>query len=158
MIINNLIRKKFILNTKNTFIINRKLSSYNNIDKNNLYNKFIKWTTQTRNHWKNDFKEGVIVCAVFSVTGSATLFFVRPLITDLLGIQGSLYEGPNTYRIASLLLISPAYSLMLFTIGTLAGRHIFFSKMSYNIIKRFIPFKSIQNKILCKYARNNIIL
>ena len=35
-------------------------------------------------------------CAVFGITGSTTMYFVRPAVTELLQIQGSFIEGPWT--------------------------------------------------------------
>ena len=48
-------------------------------------------------------------------------------------------EGPWSYRIGSLIIVSPIYSCMLVTIGTLAGRHVFFARMSHKIMGRFVP-------------------
>lgn len=97
-------------------------------------------------------KEGVIACTVFGVTGTSSMLFVRPAVEEIFGIQGSLIEGPNSYRVVSLLCLSPIYAVMLGTIGTLAGRHPFFAKMSTKILGRFLPKKALE-KITCEYAR-----
>ena len=79
------------------------------------------------------------------------MFFIRPCL-NYLGIEGSLIDGPNSYRILSVLLISPAYAALLITIGTLAGRHNFFAKMAMHTLGRFLP-KKVSSKILCPPAK-----
>jgi hypothetical protein len=53
-------------------------------------------------------------------------------------------EGPWSYRLTSLLLVSPVYATMLVTYGTLAGRHRFFAAMAYKIFGRFLPQSLMQ--------------
>lgn len=92
---------------------------------------------------------------VFGVTGTTSVTLIRPLLTDLLGIQGSMIDGPWSYRIGSLLLVSNMYAITLFTLGTLAGRHAFFGKMSFKILGRFFPKKFLE-KVVCEPARVKI--
>lgn len=87
---------------------------------------------------------------VFGATGSASLILVRPALKAV-GLEGSLYEGPNSYRVASVLICSPCYACLLVTLGTLAGRHRFFATMGGKILSRFIPFTS--QPIMCPPAR-----
>lgn len=94
-----------------------------------------------------------MVCAVFGATGSSALYIMRPLLATTLGIEGSLVDGPNSYRLASLLLMSPAYATVLLLLGTLSGRHTFFAKMAFGILKRYVPARSLQQRLLCKPAR-----
>ena len=61
-------------------------------------------------------------------------------------------EGPNSYRVLSILLISPAYACMLMAIGTLAGRHVFFATMSRKLLGRFIPARAL-DKVTCEPGR-----
>ncbi|CAM9264386.1 unnamed protein product, partial [Ectocarpus fasciculatus] len=109
-------------------------------------NPFWKWTTQERPSWKHDHTEKAVAFVVFGITGTASVTMVRPLMRDVLGIEGSMIEGPWTYRISSLILVSPVYALMLMTLGTLAGRHRFFAGMSYKILGRFFP-KALLSRI-----------
>ena len=88
---------------------------------------FWKWTSQPRPSWRENRKEAAIIFIVFGITGSSSLYFVRPSL-KLLGVQGSFYEGPNSYRILSILLVFPVYATLLMFIGTAAGRHAFFLK------------------------------
>eukprot|EP00303_Exanthemachrysis_gayraliae_P012072 CAMPEP_0206018528 /NCGR_PEP_ID=MMETSP1464-20131121/27322_1 /ASSEMBLY_ACC=CAM_ASM_001124 /TAXON_ID=119497 /ORGANISM="Exanthemachrysis gayraliae, Strain RCC1523" /LENGTH=133 /DNA_ID=CAMNT_0053392405 /DNA_START=19 /DNA_END=422 /DNA_ORIENTATION=+ len=88
-----------------------------------------------------DKQEALVIMAIFGVTGSSSLFVVRPLL-EKAGIRGSWQEGPNSYRLASVAVVSPIYSLMLVTIGTISGRHRFFGRMSSRIMSRFTFFGS----------------
>lgn len=115
-------------------------------------NNFIKWTVQKRPHWRESPKEAIVICTVFAMTGSTTMFCVRPVLNSL-GIKGSMTEGPNSYRVLSLLTISPIYSVLLITFGTLAGRHLFFAGMGKKILGRFVP-GSYKEKILCEPAKS----
>lgn len=60
-----------------------------------------------------------------------------------------MYEGPNSYRVASILVVSPLYSCLLVTLGTLCGRHRFFGAMSSRILSRFNP---MGRRVLCSPA------
>jgi len=83
--------------------------------------------------------EWFIICVVFAITGSSTMVLCRPVLKDVLQLEGSLKEGPWLYRIAYITLITPIYSVILVTIGTLFGRHYFFKKMALKIWSHFIP-------------------
>ncbi len=52
---------------------------------------------------------------------------------------GSMIDGPWSYRIAYICLITPAYTALLLTFGTLAGRREFFMNMTKKMWGRFIP-------------------
>ena len=110
-------------------------------------NAFWRWTTRVRPSWKENPKEAAIVCTVFGVTGSSTLFFVRPCL-EKVGVKGTMKDGPWSYRIASVMAISPIYGILLITFGTLAGRHLFFASMGRKILGRFAP-PSYREKIVC---------
>jgi hypothetical protein len=113
---------------------------------------FWRWTTKSRPHWMKDPKEGVIACIIFGITGTTSAFALRPVISKLFGIEGSLKDGPNSYRLMSLLCISPVFAVMLGVLGTVGGRHPFFAKMSFKLLGRFFP-KTVLHKALCKPAK-----
>ena len=115
--------------------------------------KFWQWTTQGRPDWRKNVKEGIIACVIFGVTGTASALAVRPMVSKAFGIEGSWIDGPNSYRVVSVLCISPVYAIMLGVFGTLGGRHPFFAKMSMKILNRFFP-NSLLSKLLCSAARN----
>lgn len=117
-----------------------------------MYKKFWDWTTQSRPTWRESIKEAAVLFTVFGVTGTSSVVIIRPVLKKVLGLEGSLMEGPNSYRIASILCVSPFYGLFLFLIGTAAGRHNFFARSSFKIIGRFVP-SSLLHKTLCAPAR-----
>ena len=94
---------------------------------------FWKWTTQQRPSWKESPTEAAVAFVVFGITGSTSVAVVRPTLKKTTGIEGSLKDGPWSYRIASILAVSPIYATMLVTFGTLAGRHRFFAAMSQSL-------------------------
>eukprot|EP01124_Arcella_intermedia_P033727 TRINITY_DN8174_c0_g1_i1.p1 TRINITY_DN8174_c0_g1~~TRINITY_DN8174_c0_g1_i1.p1 ORF type:complete len:150 (-),score=23.66 TRINITY_DN8174_c0_g1_i1:32-481(-) len=83
--------------------------------------------------------EAVLICTVFAITGSSTLYFVRPVIKNVLHLEGSLKDGPWSYRLGYVTTITPVYSVLLVFFGTVFGRHLFFRRMSVRIWSRFIP-------------------
>jgi hypothetical protein len=116
-----------------------------------LVAKFWKWTCQSRPTWRENKTEAAVAFTVFGVTGTSTLFVIRPCL-KFVGIEGTMTEGPNSYRVLSVLLISPAYACMLMTIGTLAGRHAFFAGMARKLLGRFFPSSAL-NKVTCEPGR-----
>ena len=72
-------------------------------------------------HWS-------IVASVFSITGILSMLFSRLLLRDILQLDGDLWSGPWSYRLAYLLLIMPFYSVTLVAVGTLLGKHAFFKR------------------------------
>jgi hypothetical protein len=48
-------------------------------------------------------------------------------------------EGPWSYRISSVLLVTPVYSVILLTIGTILGKHHFFANVVRRMWSRIIP-------------------
>jgi hypothetical protein len=82
------------------------------------------------------------------------MYFVRPALASL-GLEGSLKEGPNSYRVISILSVTPIYATILFTIGTLSGRHAYFAAQWRKILGRFVPGAAI-NKMVCPPAASKI--
>lgn len=62
---------------------------------------------------------------------------VRPAVGEVLGIKGSMREGPWTYRICSLVIMTPIYATLLVVVGTIFGRHAYFRHFSVKIFSRF---------------------
>ena len=100
------------------------------------------WTSEPPPHRRYSalwWRDAVLVLVVFSVTGSLSLLVVKPLLSSVLGVSGSLRDGPNSYRLLSVLLVPPAYSVMLLTIGTLVGQHHYFRKVAMRMWGRLLP-------------------
>ncbi len=94
----------------------------------------------------------MVAAIVFGVAGSTSAWLVRPTVEKVFGIEGSLIDGPNSYRLVSLLCLSPVYAVILGTFGTLAGRHNFFAGMAFKIIGRFLPKGSL-TRVMCTPAK-----
>lgn len=121
-----------------------------------LAKRFWAWTNQPRPSPLKNWKEGIIVCAIFGVAGANSVLCVRPLLGNVFGLQGSMIEGPNSYRVASLLFVSPVYALIILTYGTLLGRHPYFARLSMKILGRFAP-SSLIRKVVCAPAQAKMI-
>ena len=67
---------------------------------------FWKWTTQVRPSWKESPVEAAVIFTVFGITGSSSVALVRPCLHTM-GLEGSMIEGPWSYRIGSFVCISP---------------------------------------------------
>jgi len=88
------------------------------------------------------WREMALVCVVFGITGSSSMLVVRPLLKEA-GIDGTLREGPWSYRLACVFVLMPAYSLMLVTFGTIAGRHHYFRRVALRMWGRLLPLHKI---------------
>lgn len=62
---------------------------------------------------------------------------VRPAVKDILGMDGSFKDGPWSYRICSLVIMSPVYSVLLVLVGTVFGRHFYFRHFAAKMLSRF---------------------
>eukprot|EP00290_Baffinella_frigidus_P045486 CAMPEP_0180414860 /NCGR_PEP_ID=MMETSP0989-20121125/45884_1 /TAXON_ID=697907 /ORGANISM="non described non described, Strain CCMP2293" /LENGTH=183 /DNA_ID=CAMNT_0022419591 /DNA_START=174 /DNA_END=721 /DNA_ORIENTATION=- len=131
----------------------RSLASSSTPSPGSAYARFWAWTTRPTPEFLRFSQawwgEQAFRCGVFAVTGSSSLLLLRPVLrTALQEPEGSLMQGPNTYRAASLLFLSPAYAVTLCAVGTAAGRHVFFASMGAKILGRFMP-RSVSQRILC---------
>ena len=66
-------------------------------------------------------------------------------------ITGSMRDGPWSYRVLSVVLVSPIYASFLVTFGTLAGRHRYFAMMANKIFGRFLP-KAVMSRISASFG------
>jgi hypothetical protein len=115
------------------------------------FDRFWNWTTQVRPSWKENKTEAAVVFCVFGVTGSTSVAFVRPCLKNTFGLEGSMVDGPWSYRIISLVAVSPIYAVFLLTFGTLSGRHTFFAMMATKIYGRFLP-AAVTRRLACPPA------
>ncbi|CAN0143631.1 unnamed protein product, partial [Phaeothamnion confervicola] len=98
------------------------------------------------------WREQALLCTVFAITGSSSVALVRPALKSITGIEGTLRDGPWSYRFASVMLVSPVYTLILLTLGTAAGRHTFFANMARRMWGRFLP-PPLRAKVGCTPAK-----
>ena len=75
----------------------------------------------------------LILIVVFSITGTIAVTLSKLVLTNLLGLEGSLWSGPWGFRAAYLALIPPAYSLTLVAVGTLFGKREFFTRRAMRV-------------------------
>lgn len=125
------------------------------------------------------YREMVLICTVFAITGSSTMILVRlttistcmlfvdcvtdylstavpsrvriahpviflvvrrqvrPAVSKGLGLKGSLKDGPWSYRICSIVVMTPIYATLLVVVGTVFGRHHYFRHFSVKMWSRF---------------------
>ncbi|KAJ9057410.1 hypothetical protein DSO57_1038047 [Entomophthora muscae] len=95
------------------------------------------------------WKDVAIVGTVFSITGSCSMALVRPAINGL-GIEGSMKEGPWTYRAAHLTVSPPAWCAMLVTIGTCFGKRQYFSGIANKVMSRYSLLGKVPAKLLAR--------
>ncbi len=87
------------------------------------------------------WRETALICTVFAITGSSSMYLVRPAVKTVFGVEGTLVDGPWSYRLLCVGVCMPAYSLLLLTFGTLAGRHQYFKRIAMRMWGRFMPLK-----------------
>jgi hypothetical protein len=80
------------------------------------------------NRISQDARHYLIVIIVFGITGSAAVLMSRLVLTDGLGLEGTVWAGPWSYRIAYAAMIVPFYSITLIVVGTVFGKREFFAK------------------------------
>ena len=76
---------------------------------------------------------------MFSITGTISMLFSRFLLGDILQLEGNVWSGPWSYRIAYLLLNRPLYSVTLVAVGTLFGKHAYFKDKVLRMWGRLLP-------------------
>jgi len=101
-----------------------------------LVERPIPFPTRWSLRWWGEY---ALIFTVFGITGSSALYFVRPLLGSVFGIEGTMREGPWSYRILSIAFMMPIYSLLLVSFGTLFGRHVYFKRIALRMWQRFIP-------------------
>ena len=87
----------------------------------------------------HDLRHWAIVMIVFGITGFSALVFSRLLFNVILGMDGSLWSGPWSYRIMYLAVIPPFYSGMLVVVGAMFGKRAYFAKRVVKMWTRLIP-------------------
>ncbi len=100
------------------------------------------------------YAEMMLICTVFGITGSTTMVVVRPAVTDVLKLEGSMRDGPWSYRICSLVIMTPIYATLLVCVGTVFGRHAYFRHFSVKMWSRFGVPPELMDKNFHKNAKN----
>lgn len=86
---------------------------------------------------------GVLICPTKYVPGCLAIphYLFDVLVFNL---DGSMKEGPWSFRFAYLCTTLPLYSCVLLTVATVAGRRPYFKKVVIRMWGRFLPKKVIQ--------------
>ena len=88
-----------------------------------------------------NWKETAIGCCCFFPHNffffSLIYIQVRPAVKNVLGLEGSFKDGPWAYRISTIVIMSPLYSILLVMVGTVFGRHAYFRFFSVKMLSRF---------------------
>ena len=97
------------------------------------------------------YGEMTLICTVFAITGTSTMVLVRPAMSEVLGLKGSLKEGPWSYRLCSIVIMTPLYATLLVAVGTVFGRHAYFRHFAVKVSKIFFLF-SLYKKMRFMYT------
>ena len=89
--------------------------------------------------YARDLRHWLIVMIVFGITGFSALVFSRLLLNVILGMEGSLWSGPWSYRAVYLAVIPPFYYVTLILVGSLFGKREYFMQRMVKVWSRFIP-------------------
>ena len=100
------------------------------------------------------YGEMVLLCTVFGITGSSTMVLVRPAVSDILGLKGSFKDGPWSYRICSVVIMTPLYATLLVGVGTVFGRHAYFKHFAVKMFSRFGIPPELMDPTFHKTAKN----
>lgn len=93
----------------------------------------------TRTKQPVDWLHYTMVILVFSITGSLSILVSRFLLTGVLHLEGGVWSGPWSFRIAYVLLVPPFYSVTLVVVGTLFGKHAYFKRRVLIMWGRLLP-------------------
>ena len=101
------------------------------------WNAVQRWLYREPEAWKAPWisLEGLHRCVVFGITGSTSMFFVRPILKQGLGLD---YESaPVPYVICTAVTLTPFYSALLVCVGTVFGRHMYYRRFAAKMWGRF---------------------
>ncbi|KAG5507023.1 hypothetical protein JKF63_05769 [Porcisia hertigi] len=106
---------------------------------------YVKGVPAKGSLFKLPLSEQFIICLVFSIAGLASVYLVRPQIRYLchhgffgLTDEAGWKNGPWLYRFMYFFIMYPSYSLILFVVGSIFGRRIWFSFMIHKMWSRFL--------------------
>ena len=91
-------------------------------------------------HW-------TIVIVVFGITGTLSLLLTRFVLHDMFHVEGEIWAGPWSYRIAYLFVGPPAYTVTLIVVGSVFGKHTYFKERAlrtwWRLLPRRMSFRSV---------------
>ena len=127
---------------------------YNSTENQSFLQKFLAPKVMPPRNTPAWYREMVLLCTVFAITGSSTMFLVRPAMSNVLGLRGSFKDGPWSYRICSIVIMTPLYATLLVVVGTVFGRHAYFRHFAVKMFSRFGIPPSLMDKNFERNAKN----
>lgn len=110
---------------------------------------YVKGVPMKGSMFKLPLSEFFIINLVFALAGIGAVYIVRPQIRYLChhGFMGltddaGWVNGPWTYRFVYVLIMYPAYSFLLFLVGCVFGRRVWFSFMIHKMWSRLLTRKA----------------
>ena len=100
-----------------------------------------------RSHRRIDWVHYTAVIVVFGITGSLSALFGRFLLNWVLGVEGEVWSGPWSYRIAYFMLVPPIYSVILVAVGSLFGKRCYFKRRVLRMWGRLLPMPVFHRSI-----------
>ncbi len=76
---------------------------------------------------------------VLAIAGFSALAFSRALLNVALGLEGSLWSGPWSYRLTYIAVIPPIHTVTLVLVGALFGKKDYFTHRAMRMWARLIP-------------------
>jgi len=95
----------------------------------------MNWIKRFKTKWKIDSNSQiVIICIVFAITGSLSLYLAEPLLTCV----GATKKNLNDWFFVPLriIVVFPIYQVVLIIIGTLLGQFTFFWELEKKMLSR----------------------
>ncbi len=86
-----------------------------------------------------DWLHWTIVIVVFGITGTLSLLLTRFVLHNMFQVEGEIWAGPWSYRIAYLLFGPPAYTVTLVVVGSVFGKHTYFKERALRMWRRLLP-------------------
>ena len=102
--------------------------------------------------------EKIVACCVFAVAGTSAAMIVKPTLGLIVNNEAigrnilnfneetGLINGPMHYRMLYVMLMTPTYSLCLYTTSVIFNRRNFFAFVIWRMWNRFLP--SSKSKLL----------
>ena len=151
-----LLLNKYPSRLKVTTCNTRRYNSTNstNNQKENFLQKFLAPKVMPPRNTPAWYREMALLCTVFAITGSSTMFLVRPAMSNILGLRGSFKDGPWSYRICSIVIMTPLYATLLVVVGTVFGRHAYFRHFAVKMFSRFGIPPTLMDKNFERNAKN----
>ncbi len=86
-----------------------------------------------------DWLHWTIVIVVFGFTGTLSLLLTRFVLHGMFQVEGEIWAGPWSYRIAYILVGPPVYTVTLVVVGSVFGKQAYFKERALRTWRRLLP-------------------